>query len=235
MTKQSITIPCSGYEIAADWYDSPGSQKILLCFVGLHSTKERNADFVESVATGAGMSALVVDFSGHGESPFVFEETRPAQHLLEAVIAFDWLQQKYPEHKISVMGTSYGGYMAAWLTRFRDFDTLVLRTPAIYTPMDLYSLHADIDTTHTSRVYRKDKSAVQRNPIFLQVSAFKGPTLLVVHGADESVPAETTDVYKERFAADEYVADGFKHSMRDEANPRSEFAAYEAHIASWLK
>lgn len=232
---ETITIPCTGYDISADWYTNPGSQEILLCFVGLHSTKARNAEFIEAVAMAGVTNALVLDFSGHGESPFAFEETRPAQHLLEAIISFDWLAQKYPDHTINVMGTSYGGYIAAWLTRFRNFNKLVLRTPAIYEPADMQSRLADIDTEHTSKVYRKDTTALQQHPVFLQKPVFEGSTLLVIHEADESVPVETTDVYQHSFSAETYIAKGFKHSMRDEANPRNKFAEYESRIATWLK
>src|SRR6266852_2497656 len=105
MDKKQITIPCTGYSIAADWYEGVNQNEVLLVFVGFSSSKEQNADFVADIAVKTQMSALVVDYSGHGESPFDLDETRPAQHLLETAFAFDWLRAQYPETKISVMGT----------------------------------------------------------------------------------------------------------------------------------
>lgn len=235
MNKQTLSIPCTGYDIAADWYDLPSTRDILLCFVGKGSTKARNAELIQTLTAGANMSALVLDFSGHGESPFTLSETRPAQHVLEAVAAFDWLRERYPDRAISVMGTSYGGYVAAWLTRFRDFSKLVLRTPAIYEPRDLYSLHANIDTQRTRKIYRADSAAVQQHPLFLQQPVFTGPALVVVHGNDLDVPAATTSVYQQQFAADTYIAKDFQHAMSDPNNPREQFAAYQAYIADWLR
>lgn len=233
MNKKQITIPCTGYSIAADWYENSNQNNILFVLVGFGSTKDRNADFVTEIATKTRMSALVIDYSGHGESPFDLDETRPAQHLLETVFAFDWLRAQYPEAKISVIGTSYGAFMAAYLTRFRPFNKLVLRAPAIYEPSDFYSPHAEIDKL-AIRAYRADSEAVAKHPLFLQASKFEGNSLLVVHGNDESVPAETSSVYQKAFSADTYVAEGFKHAMRDPANPREMIVAYQEAIIKWF-
>jgi fermentation-respiration switch protein FrsA (DUF1100 family) len=233
MHKRQITIPCTGYSIAADWYEGDNKNEILLVFVGFGSTKERNTDFVADIVAKTQMSALVVDYSGHGESPFELGRIRPAEHLLETVLAFDWLRAQYPEAKISVMGTSYGAFMAAYLTRFRSFKKLVLRTPAIYEPSDFYSPHADIDKLAV-RTYRANSEAATVHPLFLQSPKFTGTTFLVIHEDDESIPKETTKVYQEVFSADTYVAKGFKHAMRDPANPREKFAEYQEAIAEWL-
>ena len=235
MDKKQITIPCTGYSIAADWYEGADPTKILLVLVGYSSTKERNADLTVAIASKANTNALVIDLSGHGESPFELDATRPAQHLLEAVAAFDWLRNAYPEATISVMGTSYGGFLAAFLTRFRDFEKLVLRTPAIYRPEDLYSVHADIDKELTGKGYRKDGDAVAKHPLFMQDALFKGPTLLVVHSEDEVVPTETTDVFEKAFSAETYIAEGFRHAFRDPANPQEKLVEYQNTIANWLK
>lgn len=235
MNKQTLAVPCIGYDLAADFYEVPGSTDILLTFVGLGASKARNAEFIENLVVAAEMSALVIDFSGHGESPFEFATTRPAQHILEAVATFDWLRAQYPEHTISVMGTSYGGFMAAWLSRFRDFKKLVLRTPAIYLPQDLYSIQSDIDLAYTTNTYRPDADAVSQNPVFMYSPRFTGPTLVVIHGQDEDIPPATSDAYRKIFSAETYTATGFRHGMRDPANPREAFEPYIQHIAHWLR
>lgn len=180
------------------------------------------------------MNALVVDFSGHGESPFELDDTRPAQHLLEAITAFDWLRTSYAGENITILGTSYGASIAAYLTKYRAFKTLVLRTPAIYEPSDLYSLHAHIDKIAVYD-YRADSRKLNMHPIFVEDSLFNGNTLIVVHENDECIPKETIDAYKKTFSSDVYLARGFKHAMRDPSNPTQKFAEYYEFVATWLK
>jgi dipeptidyl aminopeptidase/acylaminoacyl peptidase len=230
-----VTIPCRGYTIAADWYDSGlANGKLLLAIVGYGSTKARNAEFITDILIEAGLSGLVLDLSGHGESPYQLDDTKPAQHLLEVTAAFDWLRDKHRHAHISVVGTSYGGYMAAWLTRFRDFDKLVLRTPALYKPADFYTNHSSIPKADELLLYRKNTKLIKSNPLFLQESVFKGPTLLVVHSQDEDIPAETSEIYKDTFAAETYTAKDFRHSYRDPHNPPDGLESYKVAIAAWL-
>lgn len=235
MSIKKVWIPCSGYSLAADWYENTDSDKIIIALLGFGSSKARNSEFLLALGEKTGMNVLAVDLSGHGESPIELDKTRPGQHLLETIEIFDWLRNKHPEVKITVLGTSYGGFLAAYLTRYRNFDKLVLRTPALYLPSDLYSLQAGIDRDYTSNVFRKDKRAVAEHPLFKQVPVFSGTTLLVVHALDEDVPAQTTDIYKDTFSAEVYVASGFKHSMQDESNPAEGLLPYQDAIAKWLK
>lgn len=232
MTKQ-ISIPCSGYNIEADWHEDKTDQNIILTFVGFGSSKKSNFDFMAKLVEATGMSALVVDFSGHGESPFNVDETVPAQHLLEATKAYDWIKANYPQSAICVMGTSYGGFMAAYLTRFRSVEKLILRTPAIYEPSSFYTEHRFIDKILV-REYRKNVEVLKDHPIFLQRPASNTSTLLVVHGEDKSVPQETTSVYESAFGAHVYVAEGFAHAFRDSTNPQEGIPAYYDALVSWL-
>jgi predicted alpha/beta-fold hydrolase len=232
MTKQ-ISIPCLGYNIEADWHEGATDKKIILTFVGFGSSKKSNLDFMAKLVAMTGMSALVVDFSGHGESPFDVDKTVPAQHLLEATRAYDWVKKTYPESTVHVMGTSYGGFMAAYLSRFRPIEKLILRTPAIYEPSSFYTKHRLIDKI-LIREYRKNTEALKKHPIFLQPPVKDMPTLLVAHGEDKSVPVETTDVYASAFDAHVYVAEGFAHAFRDPANPQEGVSGYYEAVASWL-
>lgn len=233
MHKKQITIPCMGYALAADIYEQPGAEEMLLVFLGYGSRKASNANFVSSIIEQTHMNALVVDFSGHGESPFDLNDTRPAQHVLEAITIFDQLRNDYASKNINILGTSYGAYIAAHLTKYRAFGKLVLRTPAIYEPIDFYSLHSDIDKIAVYD-YRSKSQRVEAHPLFKGDLIFKGETLIVIHENDECIPKETIDAYKKEFSADTYLVKGFKHAMRDPSNPVKKFAEYQEFIAKWL-
>lgn len=233
MTNQ-ISIPCLGYKIEADWHQGASDKQILITFVGFKSSKHSNLDFMAQLVEQTEMSALVIDFSGHGESTINLDETVPAQHLLEATKAYDWIRANYPESAIHVMGTSYGGFVAAHLTRYRPVEKLILRTPAIYEPGHFYTEHGLIDKI-LIREYRKNVAELQKHPLFFQ-SPIKNPeTLLVVHSEDTSVPTETTEVYRAAFNAQVYIANGFAHAFRDPSNPQESMPAYYAALTAWLR
>jgi predicted alpha/beta-fold hydrolase len=231
---KNITIECSGYSVAADLYEGESSDKILLVLYGYSSKKANQTELISSIVAATGMSALVFDYSGHGESPFKLEDTRPAQHFLEVIYAFDWLKESYPNAEISVMGTSYGGFLATQLTKYRSFKNLILRAPAIYKPSDFYTTWRNIDRGWTRNVFRKDVEALAAHPLLARASKFAGKSLVVVHGQDESIPKETTDAFIKTFSADTYTANGFWHALSDPRNPKAKMIEYQDAISEWL-
>lgn len=232
---KSFKIECQGYSVAADWYDGTGDE-VLLFLIGYTSNKQRQEELVSALVEQTGSSALVFDYSGHGDSPFDLPEIRIAQNFLEVVTVFDWLKENHPDKEITVMGSSYGGFLATQLTKYRKFENLVLRCPAIYRPEDFYTKWKNIDRDNLRDVYRKDRAALASHPLLSRASKnFQGKTLVVVHGKDEMVPIETTDTYIEAFDAEIYVAEDFTHAMSDPTNPREKFAEYQTAIADWIK
>ena len=231
---KNITIKCSGYSVAADWYGDTNPDRILLALYGYSSKKANQAELISSIVASARMSALVFDYSGHGESPFKLEDTRPAQHFLEVIYVFDWLREQYPDAEIAVMGTSYGGLLATQLTKYRTFANLILRAPAILKPSDFYTLQRDIDREWTRNVFRKDVEALASHPLLARASKFTGRTFVMVHEHDDAVPVQTTDAFIKTFSADTYKADGFWHALSDPRNPKDKMIKYQDAISEWL-
>lgn len=229
----TIQIDCVSYKIDADWYQGASTEKVILVLSGWPSSRQKQADLTNHIVDTTGTSALVIDYSGHEDDIFDAMEIRPAQHFLEVITAFDWIAERYPNATISVLGTSYGGYMAVQLTKYRDFKNLVLRVPAIYTPRDFYSLNKNIDRQHERR-YREDQEFLDSHPLLARASKFKGRTLVVSHEFDEFVPKETTDKYTAVFGAEHYVAKGWKHHFNTEA-PAAEKLHYKNIISDWLQ
>jgi pimeloyl-ACP methyl ester carboxylesterase len=228
---KKIEIDCVSYSIAADFYDT-GSDKIMLVLPGWMSSKAGYGPLVSFIVEEAKTSALVIDYTGHGESPFDAVEIRPAQHFLEVITAFDWIKEHFPQAEISVMGYSYGGYMAVQLTKYRDFPKLVLQVPTILAPRSFYSLNKNIDRPQ-ERLYRKDQDFLNSHPLLARASMFEGKTLIMWHELDDNVPKELTDKYIEIFRADSYLAKGWGHGFNSES-PEQDQLAYKKAITDWL-
>ena len=234
-----LRIKCSGYEIAADWHGGADENKVLIVLPGFSSTKDRQRAHAEAMVRDTGTCALVVDLSGHGNSPFELRETRPAQHLLELIYVFDWLAKSYPKAVISVSGSSYGGFLAVQLTKYRSFANLILRAPAIYRSAEFYDLWAkQIDNKQEYEknmlVYRQNIEALSGHPLLSRASSFKGNVLVVVHADDEVIPHATTDAYIDAFQSESFLAEGFTHSIDRSVIDDARFQDYQNRIASWL-
>jgi esterase/lipase len=237
MKPDKIEIPTLGYSLAADWYEGR-SNEVLLVLVGYSSNKKNYEDIVSYIVEHTDTSALVLDYSGHGESPFELRDVSPAQNFLEVIKAFDWIKQNHPNKVVNVMGTSYGGFLAVQLTKYREFNNLVLRVPAIYKPSEFYtpwSVRIDNEERYIAneRTLRTDVKALQEHPLLARAADFKGHTFVVVHEFDELVPKETTDAYIEVFKAESYLAKNFPHSFRQEA-PDLDKLSYKRAISDWL-
>lgn len=233
---KNTKIDCLGYQLEADLYERD-SNDILLVLIGYSSSKESYHDLVNSLVKNTNMSALVLDYSGHGVSPFSLEDVSPAQNFLEIIQVFDWLKEIYPDKRITVLGTSYGGFLAVQLTKYRKFDRLVLRVPAIYRPEEFYTKwgvrQKDQEAyLKSERAFRTDKEALASHPLLARASKFQGKTFVVVHENDELVPRQTTDAYIHAFNADSYLAKGFAHSFM--TGPESEKPKYKQVLADWL-
>lgn len=237
--KTTLEIECTGYSILADWYEGIDTDQVLLILMGFRSTRSRQEEFTEYVVGATGASALVVDYSGHGESPFVLEETRPAQQVLEVIYAYEWIRNKYPNAEISVIGNSYGSFLAAHLVRYKEVESLVLRAPAIYKPnalYDLWSLRLADEAAYGELIfkYRTDIDELRKNPLFENASKLVKRTLVVVHEHDEVIPRQTSDVYAEEFKADSFIAEGFSHAVSQSNISQDQLIDYQRRIVSWL-
>lgn len=238
MTK-SIKIPCTSYSIAADWYEGQGTQDVLLVLPGYTSSKARQQDFISAIKKASDVSVLAIDYSGHGESPFELKDTSPAQHALEAVYAYDWIKDHSDTVNISVAGSSYGGFIGAHLSKYREIKNLILRAPALYRPSDFYNLWAarlQNEELYRSNIerFRNTDDVRMRSPILTQPSLIKGETLVVVHDKDEVIPVTTTNAYISAYDADSYVAADFTHAVSKSPVTQAQLDEYYTYISRWL-
>ena len=230
---KTTDIACKGYSVKADIYKGKKDKPILLSLIGRTSkrTKQRYYDFLPDLAKDLGITSIIFDYTGHGDSPFNIEELSPAQHFLEVITVFDWIKSKYPKRKVFVIGSSYGGFLAAQLTKYREFDGLILRAPSIYRPKDFYSLKKDEDREATQK-YRRDTDALSKSPLLSRAANFNGKALLIVHKRDEQIPKETTDAYANAFKPETIEFD-ITHSL-DQATDK-QVKEYNQKVKDWLR
>lgn len=232
---KSFNIPCVGYEIVADWYDGVyDNSNVLLVLVGFTSCKANYSELVTAIVNKTGYSALVIDYTGHGESPYYLEDLSPAQNFMEVITAYDWLNENHPEKTISVMGTSYGGFMAIQLTKYRSPKKLILRVPAIYSPETFYTKWKDMNLEEVRHGYRADPANFIKHPLLVRASNYKGQTYVLTHELDEDCPKSSTTPITEAFKAETWEAKGFVHGLGKSNYTEEQLEEYQNKIANWL-
>lgn len=232
---KSFNIPCVGYEIAADWYDgAQDNNNILLVLVGYTSSRANYRELITAIVKKTGYSALVIDYTGHGESPYTLEELTPAQNFLEVITAYGWIAEKHPNKTISIMGTSYGGFMAIHLTQYRSPKKLILRVPAIYSPETFYTKWKDMDLEEVRHGYRADPDNFIKHPLLVRASNFKGEAYVLTHELDEDCPKSSTTPIAEAFGAETWEAKGFVHGLGQSTYTEEQLEEYQNKIADWL-
>ncbi len=234
---KTLELNCQGYKLPADLYERPRDDEVILFLYGYSSNKLRQKELIEAIVDQTDATVFVFDYSGHGDAPFALEEIRPAQHFLEVITAFDWVKQQYPDAKITVIGGSYGGYQAVQLTKYRKFNRLILRAPAIYEPSSFYTLNGEINSDEgwaLKAAFRKNVEALAKHPLLGRASNFSGKTLVIIHEKDEVIPTETTDAYIKAFSAEVYIAKGFPHALSDPSTPVKKIPEYQKAISDWI-
>ncbi len=232
--EKTLEIDCLGYSVTADIYEGNKKGPILLTLIGKPSSRKK--PYYKALSTRLakerGITTVIFDYSGQGNSRFNLADIYPAQHFLEVVTVFDSIKDLFPGRKIIILGSSYGGYLATQLIQYREFDALILRAPSIYRPSDFYTKKADLDDAATEAFVR-DKEALSRHPLLARASSYKGKVLLVVHEFDEKIPRETTNAYAKAFKSEVVVAQGAPHSL-DKFKPKERLDEYNQAIINWL-
>lgn len=231
---KTIDIDCLSYALKADVYEGDDHSPIVLSLIGRTSQRKKRqyVNFFPRLASDLGITTVIFDYSGHGESPLNFDDVRPAQHSLEVVTVFDWIMKNYPGRKIFVIGSSYGGYMAARLFNFRKVDGLIFRAPAMYDSDHFYDLLVD-QVSAATQDFRNNKELVDAHPYLRSAPEFEGDVLVITHEHDEHIPRVVTDVFRDRFNAQEVVIPNITHSLDDTTEIQIE--QYNQIIFDWLQ
>lgn len=147
-----------------------------------------------------GCICLTFDLHGHARTdawqPFV---TR-ADNLRDVIAAYDRLATlpNVDRDAIGVIGSSYGGYLAAILSESRPIRWLGLRVPALYKDEDWTVPKRDIDREEIAR-YRRAPVPVKANRALRACARFRGDALIVQCEHDDLVPPAAIASYRAAF------------------------------------
>lgn len=232
---RTIDIEVDGVSIAGTLV-APSTRLPGVLFVhGWGGSQEQYLARAREVAA-LGCICLTFDLRGHALTKGQNETVTRESNLHDVLAAYDVLSQ-HPDvdpDAIAVVGSSYGGYMAAILTGLRPVRWLALRVPALYRDegwdLPKRQLHKGDDL----EVYRRTVLPADDNRALRGCAAFKGDVLIVESENDAVIPHPVITSYVEACAKARSltyrVISGADHGLSDEASQR----AYSTLLVNWM-
>jgi alpha-beta hydrolase superfamily lysophospholipase len=233
--KEIINIGIDGGHIAGTLV-TPGVLIPGVLFVhGWGGSQEQYLARARQVAA-LGCVCLTFDLRGHAGTQPQRETVSRENNLHDVVTAYDVLA-RHPAvdpNAIAVVGSSYGGYLAAILTSMRPVKWLALRVPALYMDsgweLPKRQLHRDQDLG----AYRQSLVPAAENRALRACSEFSGDVLVVESELDTVVPHGAISSYIEACANPRSltyrVIKGADHGLSEEGSQR----AYTTLLVNWL-
>jgi uncharacterized protein len=183
-----------------------------------------------------GCIGLTFDLRGHARTEPQQETISREDNLKDVLAAYDELvnHPSVDASAIAVVGSSYGGYLAAILTALRPVRWLALRVPALYPDADWELPKKQLQKLCDLHAYRRRRIRPQDNRALKACAAFKGDILIVESEHDDTVPHATIQNYVEAAAhahslTYRVIADA-DHGLSQETAQR----AYTALLVSWF-
>ena len=231
--QDTLGITVEQHELAAT-LASPSSTIPGVLFVhGWGGSQERDLARAHQIAS-LGCVCLTFDLRGHAATSSQRETVTREQNLHDLVAAYDTLvsQPSVQDSAIAVVGSSYGGYLAAVLSTIRPVRWLALRVPALYEDADWHTPKMQLDR-QALMAYRRGQIAIDDNRALRACAKFEGDVLIVESEHDELVPHQTIVSYISAFrrahSLTHRIIDGADHALSSETCAR----AYTWQLVNW--
>src|SRR5436309_2777631 len=215
---------------------TPGTQIPGVLFVhGWGGSQQQYLTRAREVAA-LGCVCLTFDLRGHAETRTQYEAVSLEHNLVDVVAAYDLIANNpnVDSSAIAVVGSSYGGYLAAILTSMRAVKWLALRAPALYLDggweLPKRQLHRDNDLV----AYRQNLVPPADNRALRACMTFQGDVLVIESENDSVVPHAVITSYVEActraHSLTSRVIRGADHGLSDEDAQRS----YTSLLVNWM-
>ncbi|MEO8676398.1 MAG: alpha/beta fold hydrolase [Casimicrobiaceae bacterium] len=146
-----------------------------------------------------GCVCLTFDLRGHAQTRAQYETVSREQSLRDVLAAFDFLaaQASVDSDSIAVVGSSYGGYLAALLTSMRPVKWLALRAPALYKDSEWSLPKRKLMLAQGLELYRRQPVRPDESRALRACMAYTGDVLVVESEHDTIVPHQVIANYRE--------------------------------------
>ena len=215
---------------------TPGTLIPGVLFVhGWGGSQEQYVTRARAVAA-LGCICLTFDLRGHAKTQSLHDTVSREDNLHDLIAAYDMLlrQRGVDASSIAVVGSSYGGYLAAILTTLRPVRWLALRVPALYKDSDWGIPKGQLRKLQQLDSYRMLPVQPEESRALAACTAFTGDALVVESEHDSIVPPQVLANYRHAFAnaasLTYRVLEGADHALSTEQMQQG----YTAVLVGWV-
>lgn len=182
-----------------------------------------------------GCVCLTFDLRGHAATREQQLQVTREDNLRDVVAAYDRLaaHPSLDSGSVVVVGSSYGGYLAALLSSLRRVRWLALHVPALYLD-DEWLLPKNQLNRETLRAYRNSYVPPESNRALKACADFAGDVLIVEAEHDTFIPHSTIMSYRSAFrrshSLTHRIIDGADHALTEKTAQR----AYTSILINWV-
>ena len=186
---------------------------------------------------GLGCVCLTFDLRGHAQTQTQYESVSREDSLRDILAAYDFLaaQHNVDSDSIAVVGSSYGGYLAALLTALRPVKWLALRVPALYKDSEWTLPKLKLRGEQDLEKYRLQPVGPEESKALRGCRAFTGDVLLVESEHDTIIPHQVVVNYREACISARSLTyrmiEGADHGLSSESMQ----TAYTLLLVKWFK
>lgn len=182
-----------------------------------------------------GCICLTFDLRGHVRHQEHRDTVSREDNLRDVVAAYDVLvgHPAVDAGAVAIIGSSYGGYLGALLTRLRPVRWLGLRVPALYQDTDWDVPKAKLNRDELVSL-RHSVVAAEDNRALAACAAFRGDVLIVESEHDALVPHQVIKNYMSACSKAQSLTyrtiAGADHALSEKAWQRT----YTSVLVSWM-
>lgn len=194
-----IKIKSDNQNIAATLIKPEGAKEPLPALIFVHGWKSDKRGNVKRAVeiSKLGFICLCIDLRGHGNSDGSIEDFSRKDHLEDIKSAYKYLSElpEVKKNNIGIIGSSYGGYLAAVAVNDLKFNRLVLRVPALYFD-DNFDVPTDKLINGDPKAFKTWDLTSENSLALKGVKNFKGKILIIEAEKDIVIPTEVINNYR---------------------------------------
>jgi dienelactone hydrolase len=183
-----------------------------------------------------GCVCMTLDLRGHARTDEQRQMVSRQDNLEDLLAAYDLLvmHPRVDPAYVGVVGSSYGGYLAAIMTTMRPVRWLALRAPALYEDHGWDLPKVQLTEKMDLAAYRRRAVSAEENRALGACAAFRGDVLIVESEKDDVVPHTVIANYvaaciQARSVTSRVIA-GAEHGLSQEQWQRE----YSGILVKWL-
>lgn len=183
-----------------------------------------------------GCACVTFDLRGHAQTQAQFELVSREESMRDVLAAYDFLSMQHTvdSNSIAVVGSSYGGYLAALLTALRPVKWLALRVPALYKDSEWRLPKLRLRREQALETYRLQPVNADESNALRVCREFTGDVLIVESEHDAVIPHQVIVNYREACVGAKSLTyrlmEGADHGLSNEKWHR----AYTAILVNWF-